>query len=270
MIKVSYIASLLLVVVIFFVSCSREQSEDPTIVARVGDSALTQSEVERLVLAYQNNSVPEKFVISQWINREVLFQSALRADLDRDSLINHKIEQYRKDVLGQAFMESIILQDNPISGASIKEYYEQNKQSFKRPENGSRIYHFIFNSLEEAQLVAKNLLNPSSGFDRKALFASHRVDAAVVYKGALIKPLDDALFSSRNRSRVLGPIKSRYGYHVIEVLDRFSTGSQIGLDEAYDEIYQRLLNRHVQLRTLQVLDSLKSKFHIEITMENLK
>lgn len=270
MIKAPYLATLLIFVVITFVSCARKQSKDPTLVARVGNAALTQSEVERLILAYGNSSVPEKFIISQWVNREVLFQSALRADLDRDSLMNHKIEQYRKDVLGQAFLESIILQDDPISGASIKNYYEQNKSSFKRPEDGSHIYHFVYNSLEEAQSVTRGLLNPSPGFDRKTLFTSHRVDATVVYKGALIKPLDDVLFSSRNRSKVLGPIQSRYGYHVIEVLNKFSAGSQIGLDEAYDEIYQRLLNQRIQLRTLQVLDSLKSKFHIEITMENLK
>jgi hypothetical protein len=254
----------------FFSSCAHERSEDPTHVARIGNTVLTRSEADRLILAYGNNSVPDKFVISQWVNREILFQSALREDLDRDSLINYKTEQYRKDVLGQAFLESIILQDDPISGASIKEYYDQNILSYKRSEDGARVFHFVYNSHAEAVAVARELLNPSSSFDRKTLFASNRVDAAVVYKGSLIKPLDDALFSSRNRSKVLGPIQSRYGFHVIEVLDRFSAGSQIGLDEAYDEIYQRLLNHRIQLRTLQVLDSLKSKFHVEITMENLK
>jgi hypothetical protein len=268
--KVPFIATIQLFVVMFFTSCVYDRSEDLTHVARVGNTVLTRSEAERLILAYGSNSVPEKFIISQWVDREVLFQSALREDLDRDSLMNYKIEQYRKDVLGQAFLESIILQDDPISGASIKGYYEQNIHSYKRPADGARVFHFVYNSQAEAEAVARELLNPSSGFDRKTLFASNRVDAAVVYNGSLIKPLDDALFSSRNRSRILGPIQSRYGFHVIEVLDRFSAGSQIGLDEAYDEIYQRLLNHRIQLRTLQVLDSLKSKFHIEIAMENLK
>ena len=44
----------------------------------------------------------------------------------------------------------------------------------------------------------------------------------------------------------------------------------MGLDEVYDEIYQRLINKYTAQRTLRILDSLKTTLQIELFLENIK
>ena len=79
--------------------------------------------------------------------------------------------------------------------------------------------------------------------------------------------LDREIFSNNQTNTVIGPIKTEYGYHVIEVLGRFSAGTQIDVDEVYDEIYQRLLNQKKALMSNKYLDSLRNKYSVKINLE---
>src|SRR6185436_9897769 len=57
-------------------------------------------------------------------------------------------------------------------------------------------------------------------------------------RGQMVKPFEDAAFGGQNGT-VVGPVKTQYGYHLIETLDRRSAGSQ-PFEEARESIRQRL------------------------------
>jgi parvulin-like peptidyl-prolyl isomerase len=58
----------------------------------------------------------------------------------------------------------------------------------------------------------------------------------------------------------LGPEKTQYGYHVLEVLEFFPQGSYQGLDEVYDEISQNIYrSKRAKLYGL-LLDSLRNVY----------
>jgi len=84
--------------------------------------------------------------------------------------------------------------------------------------------------------------------------------------GSLIDELNNALFSSRHKKRLIGPIKSTHGYHVLVVLERFKENSTIPLEELYDEIYQRIYQQKFALKSLRVLDSLRNHTPYKITL----
>ena len=56
----------------------------------------------------------------------------------------------------------------------------------------------------------------------KNLLSNYNVNVTTVEKGNLIDTLDNAIFSNNRTNIVIGPIKTDYGYHVIEVLGRYS------------------------------------------------
>jgi parvulin-like peptidyl-prolyl isomerase len=95
------------------------------------------------------------------------------------------------------------------------------------------------------------------------LFSMFDVETKTVKRGMLIKELDGALFNKIIKS-VIGPIQSARGYHVINVLKRHKIGSQLGLENVYDDIYQRLLAQHRAGVSSDILDSLKVKSKIFI------
>ncbi|MFQ6614690.1 MAG: peptidyl-prolyl cis-trans isomerase, partial [Fidelibacterota bacterium] len=167
------------------------------------------------------------------------------------------------------FLESQTRLGTPVSSADVASYYQNNKSMFIRNTDEARIYHFVLPTMKEARSVFRTLSTRKSGAQRRELFTTYRVDAITVKKGYLLPDLDDLLFRSRTRAQVLGPVQTGSGYHVIEVLERHSKGSQKSLNEVYDEIYQRLISEKRALANLRTLDSLRLNTHIEVLMENI-
>ncbi|MFC1549847.1 peptidylprolyl isomerase [Candidatus Neomarinimicrobiota bacterium] len=251
-------------------SCSQKTPSADQIIARVGSSYLTKKEVGKLLLEHGSKPPTISTIVTRWINTELLYQAALDKELDRDLRLQNRIHEYSKQLLGSAFLENLSLSGNIVTNDSIKSYYINNKSDFLQPDASAKLYHFIFDEENEAQELVDKLRKPSRNFDRKELFSQYHIDLKTVYKGSLIPVLDNAVFNNRSSKAVLDPIRSNYGFHVIEILDRSKQGSQMGLDEVYDEIYQRLINKYTAQRTLRILDSLKTTLQIELFLENIK
>ena len=86
--------------------------------------------------------------------------------------------------------------------------------------------------------------------------------------GTIIPGFEDLAYETPVGSVNFTPLKTNYGYHVIEVLDRYRAGSQIDLDKAYDEIYQIIYNQKKQRRAVALMDSLRNHYNVKIYLEN--
>ena len=89
-----------------------------------------------------------------------------------------------------------------------------------------------------------------------SLLREHGVSPLTVSPGDLPQSLDLLLFGSSPARGVLGPEKTSFGYHVLEVLGFFPEGSFRGLDEVYDEISQELYQSRRAVLYHHLLDSL--------------
>ncbi|NOZ03371.1 MAG: hypothetical protein GXO92_02020 [FCB group bacterium] len=266
---------LLLLVLFLIIGCSSKKDTAPPptpdnpVVARVNGARLTLKEARGRLLAYDQSQATMNDIVSQWINEELLYQAALLSDLDRDETLTKMVQNYRRKLLGGTFLDSRSLEFKPITSGDVSSYYQENKTMFVRNADEARIYHFVLPTLKEARSVFRTLTTRKSGAQRKELFTAYRVDAITVKKGYLLPELDDLVFRAKSRARILGPVQTASGYHVIEVLERHSKGSQKSLNEVYDEIYQRLISEKRALANLRILDSLRLSSHIEVLMENI-
>jgi len=257
-----------LIIILFIVSCSNESKVDSPIVARVEGEILTFAEAEQLKLALPNKNYTINSVVESWIDRELLYTAAIDGGLEQDKALSSQVAIYRKKLFGNTFMDNYLASTISIGNADIKNYYDNNRSSFRHNNDGAKIMHFytVYDSI--ATYITGALKKSNSSVDKKSLLANFNVDVTIVEKGSLIEQLDLEIFSNSRTNIVIGPVKTDYGYHIIEVLSRFKKDSQIDIDEAYDEIYQRIFNQRKALKSVNYLDSLRNHYTVKINLEN--
>jgi len=95
------------------------------------------------------------------------------------------------------------------------------------------------------------------------LFSLYGVDTKTVKKGRLLKELDDVVFRG-NGVGVVGPIMVNNNFHIIEIVKKNKKGTRVGLEGAYDEIYQRVLKQNRVVMINSIVDSLRENSNVFI------
>ena len=93
-------------------------------------------------------------------------------------------------------------------------------------------------------------------------FSDFLLESKTVKKGRTSDQFNSVVFNSE--SEVVGPIRSKKGYHFFKILNRYKKGSSKGLEMVYDEIFQRLYKEKEKSSSLFFLDSIKNTEHIYI------
>jgi len=137
-----------------------------------------------------------------------------------------------------------------VSDAEIKAFYDKNKDNYQQPER-RRSHHILIESGKDDAAALKKaqdvLAQAQSGKDFGALAKEYSADAGSADKGGdldwsernFLEPeFADALFSMKP-GEIRGPVKSKYGYHIIR-LDEIQPAKGRTLDEAKSEIDAQL------------------------------
>lgn len=236
--------------------------------AKVNGAVLTCAEGNALLMEFPRGSTTLSRIVSSWIERELLYQSGVKNDFDKDIKILSAVNEFQRKQIGDAFLSSASAHRFNVTKENVREAYRSNIKNYIRTTPEAKILHVRLDSKQEATQIKKILGEKNAGEKRKELFTQHDVDILTVKKGALLTEVDKAVFNSKRN--ISGPIKTQHGYHVVEVLDRFKKGSQIGLEQVYDEIYQQLVNQQLSKARVAILDSLRSEALITINTEKLQ
>ena len=245
-----------ILVISFFVfqNCGGS-SKNEDFLARVGQSTLLNKNIPQ---SSEESLSKTPALVGQWVAEEILFASASNSGFTKDAMLISSSERLRRRLVGQRYLQTLASQNITVSNEEIFSYYNINIDSFKRTKKVAKIYHLFVESKSEANEIVRAL----DGADRKTkndeLFLQYGPRPASVTSGSLIPELEKNLFSKKSKNQLLGPIKSSRGYHVLFVLERFNAGSTIPQEEVNDEIYQRIFQKKLSLKSLRVLDSLKN------------
>ena len=249
---------------LFWFGCTKnEQNENQ--VARVGEAVLTN---EDLSFASVYTDKERMSFVDNWINTELLFQAGVYADLGRDILLDSKIKQYRKKLIGQTFLDTQIKNSVFVSKDEVRSYYTSNKEEFKRLKNEATINSFYIVDKKEANRVRANLEKSSSNKKRNEMFEKHGVVAETFSDGQLHSKINNKVFSSK-KNKYIGPISFNDGYFVVEVVKRYEKGTYLGLDSVYDKIYLLIYKRKAAIKTQAIIDSLKQSMSLEINSSSI-
>jgi len=253
----------LVLLIIIFSSC--QQQEEVSVVARVGSANLTEKE---LMASSTLSSEGRSSFIENWVKTELLYQAGNNVGLDKDLMLDKKIIQYRKKLVGQAFLDTRIQSTVYVSKEEVRNYYLKNKEAFKRLKPEATINTFLISDKKEASRIRANLEKSSNNKKRREMFDKHSVVAETIKDGMLNSKINKRVFNPK-KDKYIGPVDLGDVFAVVEVVKRYEKGTYLGLDSVYDTIYLLIYKRKTAIKTQNIIDSLKQEFILETNTNTL-
>ncbi len=204
------------------------------------------------------------------------FQAALnRMNYTPDSLK----EDIRRNIAVHNFVEKEIYSSITIPENESREYYDKHPEAFSQPEQ-IRARHILIlvpegadekadeKALNKIKDVQKKLQN-GADFEELAKeysegpSAEQGGDLGFFQRGQMAKPFEVAAFALQP-GEVSPIVKTRYGYHLIQVTDR-----RPQVTAPYKYMKNKIEEYLKQVKTQEELDALLKKIHAESKIERL-
>ena len=196
-------------------------------------------------------------------HQNLLYKAAVKSGFQDERSVEGLVNDYRENLYGNLFLEHYLSSRIEISMEKIREHYIANRVSYVRRSNQFQLIQFLTQNEASAIKIKHTLLQYDAEL-RISLLREHGVSPITVSPGDLPQSLDVLLFGSSPARGVLGPEKTSFGYHVLEVLQSFPEGSFRGLDEVYDEISQELYQSRRAILYDRLLDSLAIVYSLTV------
>jgi foldase protein PrsA len=156
-------------------------------------------------------------------------QSKLLAALKKDSITLDQLEQYslRPNLLSTK-LQAKVTANVKVTEAAAQKYYNQNKTSFTTPKT-REVRHILVNSKSLAEKIYRKLKAGANFATLAKKYSKDKGSAAqggklcVAHGGSsgtcqqTVAPFDKAAFSLKTKE-ISQPVKSVYGYHIIQPL----------------------------------------------------
>ncbi len=256
----------------FLFSCSKQKSAS-NYVAKVGSVTITQDDVNRELKVYPEQiqrmfAGPEgmdKFV-DELVKKEILYQEAKKKGFENNPEYQKKVEEFKKITLIGLLLEKEIEDKAKVSDADVRKYYDTHKAEMT--QGGQiRASHILVKSEEEANAILQQI---KKGGDFAKLAKEKSIDKAsganggdvgFFSRGQMVPEFENAA-AKLNVGEVGGPVKTRFGYHIIKV-----TGTKEGQVMEFDKIKDMLGQRVTAEKQKEVFDSyiegLKKSYKVE-------
>ncbi|MCE5251020.1 peptidyl-prolyl cis-trans isomerase [bacterium] len=143
-----------LFLVIIYGGCSAGNEKSDTrerVYAKVNGARLTESDMKALVPGDVYDKMTEMHkseVVKGWAKNEVLYQEALRRNIDKDPMIARILENSKRNLLVNELLERIFADIKAPSDDELKDYYNKRKDYFVLPDNEYKIRYALFDSRE--------------------------------------------------------------------------------------------------------------------------
>ena len=222
-----------------------------------------QKEIEAQVTALKGR-FPSEVEFKNALSTMNLTEADLRFQFERDLAIRKLLD----DQIGGKIT---------VSEKESKAYYDNNLESFKKPEQvrASHILIKVDPEAEEAKKAEARTKIESvqaklkKGEDFGALAKEYSEgpsgpkggDLGFFGRGQMVKPFEEAAFSMKP-GQVSGMVETRFGYHLIMVAER-TPESTLSYEEVKDRLEQYLKQQKVQEAIAAYVETLQGKAKIE-------
>lgn len=238
---------------------------DATVFVTVNGKAIPKNRADALITGQAAQGQPDSpelrgAVKEELVRREILTQEAVKKGLDKNSEVQAQMELSRQGVLIGAYLRNYV-QKHPTSDDQIKAEYEALKAKLGSKEYKAR--HILVETADEARTIVEKL-EKGEKFDDLAKQSKdpgskeRGGDLGWATPASFVKPFSDAMVKLENGKYTTVPVKSDFGWHVIQ-LDDTRELKLPSFDEAKGQIAQQLQQRMVQKH----VEDLRAKAKVE-------
>jgi len=217
------------------------------VVATIGDKIFHEADIDAEIAtlpehfqSLRNDARIRARVLKSMLRRYALSMQALKMHLDQDPMVKHRVLRARDDILIATLQQWQRERQPKLSEDQIKQYYAKYQDQFTIPEQ-VHARHILVSSRKKAKAVIRLLRH---GKDFAALAAEHSIDDSNkgrggdlnwFPRGVMVKAFEDAVFSLKKPGDISKPVKTQFGWHVIELLGKRPATRQ-SLQEARENI----------------------------------
>jgi parvulin-like peptidyl-prolyl isomerase len=186
-------------------------------------------------------------------------------ELDKQGLTVEQVrDQLRARMLSDKIYKAVI-DKVTVTDAEIKAYYDGHKTQYLQPES-REVRHIL---VKKEALADELYTKIKNGADFETLAKKYTEDTSskedggelTAYKGKTVAPFDKFVFSAKV-GELSQPIKTEFGWHVIEVLSDTKPPAPQPLAEAKDTISGTLLQEQQNAALKKWVDDAESGYEV--------
>jgi parvulin-like peptidyl-prolyl isomerase len=178
--------------------------------------------------------------------------------------------QVRKDIRAQLIQEELfekVTADVKVSDKEIEQYYNKNKAQYGQPES-REIRHILVSSKAQADRLYRQL---KGGADFARLAKRFSKDPGskdqggklTIARGQTVPPFDQTAFLL-SKGALSRPVKTQYGYHLIQPLSEIKPAKTTPLSKVKDQIRQQLQQTERNETMSKWVEDTKKDFEDEV------
>jgi foldase protein PrsA len=180
------------------------------------------------------------------------------------------LEQAREEIRDRLIQEKLfeaVTKDVEVTDGEINEYYEKNKAQFTQPAS-REVRHILVKTKAKADEVHAEL---QDGASFAALAKEVSQDTSTkdqggklpITKGSTVAPFDKTAFRLE-AGELSAPVKTQFGWHVIEALSPVKREKVTSLEDVKDSIKQQLEQQEKNEAMQKWVRDLEKKYENEI------
>ncbi|MGD8476104.1 MAG: peptidylprolyl isomerase [Burkholderiales bacterium] len=159
------------------------------------------------------------------ITREVLVQEAKRREMNQSAEFKTQVDAMKQQLLITMLFNAIIEEMEPTEEALQAEYERLKQVNASMGEKEYHVRHILVEDQAQATTIIEELGN---GADFAELAMEYSTDTGSKSNGGdlgwatrdrYVKPFADAMVALQKGELSATPVKSNFGYHIIEVID---------------------------------------------------
>ncbi len=276
--NIKFISSLLLISTgILITGCTNKSNSKGNVVAQVNEAQITNTELEAAIPEGYSPEVKlalKRNLMEKWIEEEIFYQVALEEGLSLNEQEMLLVKNYEKRLLVQKYIDTRLSHNYRILDQEVEDYYNKHQREFVWDDETVHIIHLVLDNDDSAikseirqskdlmEVIKKNFFDQQSTPERPIGDLGYQ-------KLSEFPNTIQRRIRNLKTGNISGPLKTKYGYHYIQLLDFQKKGAKKELDLARDEIYMRLqfLNRNEEIKNIK--QSLRSGFTIQTDLSKL-
>jgi foldase protein PrsA len=187
------------------------------------------------------------------------------AQLKAQGMTEAQVEDsIRSQLLNEAIFNKVTA-DVKVADKDVSNYYNEHKSQYGTPE--SRVVRHILVKPTQKALADQLYAQLKAGGDFAALAKKYSKDPGsaaqggklTISKGQTVPPFDKAAFSLKT-NEISKPVKTQYGWHIIQPLSAITKAKQTPLKDVTTSIRQQLLQQKKTEKMTQWVNDTKKSF----------
>jgi len=260
------ISSLLVLGLLF--GCSSD-SDRGRLLAKVGDDKIYEDQVNEIVERMKknfNNFDDElnfrRDILDSLIIQRMLVQEAYKKNIDELEEVNRLVLANKDKFLLDILYIREIEDKAKASDKEIKDWYDKMEYKYK-------VSHILVKDLDTAQRILDSLRN-GGNFEELAVTYStdpsaqrNRGELDYFVWGQMVPEFQEQVIKMKP-GEISEPFKTRYGYHIVKMIDRVPNTERRSLENARDDIVSAIKNNKKSQLMEAFSDTLRARIPIKI------